>query len=111
MAILTDAFVWVIVSSIRTNRARCTLYKNILDIPDEGSVSRACSGRASLSIRQEVLQRMFEKVSRSLKYDSNFLIPIYIYLYIYGHHTDHFTPLALRMQGKNEAGEKACACT
>ena len=29
MTILTDAFVRVIVSSIQTNRARCTLYKKI----------------------------------------------------------------------------------
>ena len=39
MMILTDAFVRVIVSSIRTNRARCALYKKILDLLNEESVS------------------------------------------------------------------------
>ena len=33
-----DAFVIVIVSSIQTNRAKCALYKNILDLLDEESV-------------------------------------------------------------------------
>ena len=48
---------------------------------------------------------MFEKVSRSLKYDSNIFfdhrhIYIYIYIYIYmDTTTDHFTPLALRVRG------------
>ena len=46
MTILTAAFVRV--SSIRTNRARCALYKKILDLVDEESVSGACSDRASL---------------------------------------------------------------
>ena len=40
----------VIVSSIWTNRARCILYKKILDLLDEESVSEACSGRTSLKI-------------------------------------------------------------
>ena len=48
---------------------------------------------------------MFEKVSRSLKYDSNifFRPQTYIYiLYIYMDTTvDHFTPLALRVRGNN----------
>ena len=35
MTILTDVFVWVILSSIWTNRARCTLYKTILDLFNE----------------------------------------------------------------------------
>ena len=48
MTILTDAFVQVIVSSIRTNRARYTLYKKILDLLDEESVSGESSGRACL---------------------------------------------------------------
>ena len=61
----------------------------ILDVLNKESVSGVHSGRASLSI-QEVLLRMFEKVSQSLKYDSkNVLV----------HNTDHFTPLALRMRG------------
>ena len=47
---------------------------------------------------------MFEKVSRSLKYDSNFFfVHKHIYIYIYmDTTTDHFTPLALRVWGKNE---------
>ena len=40
MMILTDVFVRVSVSSIRTNRARCALYKKVLDLLDEESVSR-----------------------------------------------------------------------
>ena len=46
--ILTDLFVQVIVLSIRTNRARCVLYKKTLDLLDEESVSRESSGRVSL---------------------------------------------------------------
>ena len=47
---------------------------------------------------------MFEKVSRSLKYDSNYFFrpQTYIYIYIYMDTTvDHFTPLALRVRGNN----------
>ena len=47
---------------------------------------------------------MFEKVSRSLKYDSKlFFCPqTYIYIYIYEDtKTNHFTPLALRVRGKD----------
>ena len=47
-SVLTYAFVRVIVSSIRTNRARCALYKKLLDLVDEESFSGALSGRASL---------------------------------------------------------------
>ena len=35
-------------SSIRTSRARCALYKKILDLLDEVSVSGESSGRVSL---------------------------------------------------------------
>ena len=51
---------------------------------------------------------MFEKVSRSLKYDSNFFSSkTNIYIYIYGHTTtDHFTPLALRVRCKNKSDPK-----
>ena len=38
----------IIVSSIRTNRARCALYKKILDLLIIESVSGESSGRASL---------------------------------------------------------------
>ena len=48
MTILTYAFVWVIVSSIRTNRACCTLYKKTLDLLNKESVSGVCSGRVNL---------------------------------------------------------------
>ena len=48
MTLLTNAFVRVIVSSVRTNRARCALYKKILDLLDEESISGESSGRASL---------------------------------------------------------------
>ena len=47
---------------------------------------------------------MFEKVSRSLKYDSNIffvhkhIYTLYIYIYMVTT-TDHFTPLALRVRG------------
>ena len=46
---------------------------------------------------------MFEKVSRSLKYDSNFFFDHrHIYIYIYMDTTvDHFTPLALRVRGND----------
>ena len=60
MMILTDAFVRVVVSSIRTNRARCTLYKKILDLFDEESISGESSGRASLFILRVVIKQMFE---------------------------------------------------
>ena len=42
---------------------------------------------------------MFEKVSRSLKYDSNFFSSTYIYM---DTTTDHFTPLALRVRGNDD---------
>ena len=58
----------------------------ILDLLNEASVSGAHSGRASLSIRREVLLRMFERVSQSLKYDSNIFFihkhTVYIAIYI-----------------------------
>ena len=83
MTLFTYAFMRVIVSSIRTNRARCALYKKILDLLNEESISGMRSGRASLQIRREVLPRMFEKVSRSLKYDSNFFLSTKIYTYLH----------------------------
>ena len=50
VTILTYVFVQVVVSSIRTNRARCTLYKKILDLFDEKSVSGESRSRACRSI-------------------------------------------------------------
>ena len=38
MAILVYVFLRVVVSSIQTNKARCALYKKILDLLDEESV-------------------------------------------------------------------------
>ena len=63
----------------------------ILDLLNEESVSGARSGRASLKIRREVLLRMFEKVSRSLKYDSNIFF-VHKHIYIYGHHNRSLYP-------------------
>ena len=45
---LTGVFVRVIVSPIQTNRARCALYKKMLDLFYEESVSGESSGGASL---------------------------------------------------------------
>ena len=70
---------------LRTNRVRCALNMEILDLLNEESVSGARNRRASLQIQREVLLSTFEKVSRSLKYDSNFFFDhrhIYIYIYI-----------------------------
>ena len=91
---LCDVILW-------TDRVRCALNIEILDLLNEESVSGARSCRASLLIRREVQLSTFEKVSRSLKYDSNFFSTTDIYiLYIYTDTTvDHFTPLALRVRG------------
>ena len=43
---------------------------------------------------------MFEKVSRSLKYDSIFFSTTDIYIYM-DTTVDHFTPLALCVRGNN----------
>ena len=48
MTILIDSFVRVIVSSIRTNRSKYTLYKKILDLLEEENFSGESSGRGSL---------------------------------------------------------------
>ena len=65
---------------LRTNRVRCALNMEILDLLNEESFSGANSSRASLYIRREVLLHKFEKVSQSLKYDSNFFWSINIYI-------------------------------
>ena len=44
MKVFADAFVQVIVSSIRINRAKSALYKKILDLLDEESASGENSG-------------------------------------------------------------------
>ena len=69
---------------LRTNRVRCALNIEILDLLIEESVSGAHSGRASLYIRREVLLRMFEKVSRSLKYYSNIFFRPQTYIWTRG---------------------------
>ena len=50
-----------------TNRTRCALNKEILDLLTDESVSRVYSGRASL----RSLLRVFEKMSRPLKCHTN----------------------------------------
>ena len=60
---------------LRTNRVRCALNMEILDLLNEESVSVNLT-RSPMS--------MFEKVSRSLKYDSNFFfVHRHIYIYIW----------------------------
>ena len=72
----------------------------ILDLLNEESVSGARSSRASLSIQREVLLSTFEKVSRSLKYDSKFFFDHrHIYILYMDTTVDHFTLLALRVRG------------
>ena len=86
---------------LRSNRVRCTLNMKILDLLNEESFSGVSSSRASLYIRREVLLRKFEKVSQSLKYDSNFfLVHKHINTYM-DTNLDHFTSLALRVRGNN----------
>ena len=66
---------------LRSNRVRCALNMEILDLLNEESVSGARSSRALLST--------FEKVSRSLKYDSNIFFD---HRHIYGHHDRSLYP-------------------
>ena len=66
---------------LQTNRVRCTLNMEILDLLNEESVSGACSGRASLINSTRSPTAKFEKVR---KYDSNFFS--FTNIYIYGHH-------------------------
>ena len=63
---------------LQTNRARCALNTEILDLFNEESVSGVRSGRASLYICGEDLLRRFEKASLSLKYDSIFFYPQHV---------------------------------
>ena len=86
---------------LRTNRVRCALNMEILDLLNEESVSGAHSGRAK--IRREVLLRMFEKVSQSLKYDSNIVFcPQTHNIYICMDTSPvTLTPLALCLRGNN----------
>ena len=52
---LTNAFVRIILSSIPTNRAKCTFYKKFLDLLDEESISGWRIRIFSLPIRREFL--------------------------------------------------------
>ena len=61
MMIHTDVFEQVIVSSIWTNRAKCALYKKILDLLDEESVSGESSGRASLKFDEKFYCEFFKR--------------------------------------------------
>ena len=56
---------------------------------------------------------MFEKVSRSLKYESKFFFDHrHIYIYIYMDTTvDHFTPLVLRVRGTYTLTENIVSST
>ena len=79
---------------LRTNRVKCALNMEILDLLNKESFSGASSGRASLYIRREVLLRKFEKVSQSLKYDSIFFLSTNIYK---DTKPDHITLLELHV--------------
>ena len=73
-------------SSIQTNRARCTLYKKILIF----STRKSFLERAVVELVYKFDKKSYcecLKRCRSLKYDSNFFCPqTYIYTYnIYGH--------------------------
>ena len=60
-------------------RAWCTLYKEILDLLNDESISGVHNGRASLHNLMKSLPRVFEKVSRLLKCHLNFFVT-YIYI-------------------------------
>ena len=79
-----DTYRWNFAMSSSDKYSKVLIKYGILDLLNEESVSGARTGRASLKIRQEFLLRMFEKVSRSLKYDSNiFFVHKHIYIYIW----------------------------
>ena len=77
MTILTYAFVQVIVSSIRTNRVRCALYKKILDLLDKESFSGESSGRASSN---STGNRKCESIANDSKV---FLVHKHTYIYMW----------------------------
>ena len=56
---------------LQANRVRCTLNMEILDLLNEESVSGAHSVELVYKFDEKSYWRMFEKVSRSLNYDSN----------------------------------------
>ena len=68
----------------------------ILDLLNEESFSGAWYVRAN---KWEVLLRMFEKVSQSLKYDSMVHKHIYTCIYIMDTNTHDFTSRTLHMPG------------
>ena len=68
---------------LQTNRARCALNEEILDLLNEESISGMCSGKSTI----KSLPQVFEKVSQLLKCNLNFFFfggggHIYIYIYI-----------------------------
>ena len=88
MTILTAALVQVIVSSIRTNRARCALHMKILDLLEEESFLE----RAVVELVNKFDEKsMFEKVSRIAKVQFNFFWSTNIYTY--GHQPRSHNPL------------------
>ena len=91
-------------SPIWTNSAlvRIILRKSLIYSYKESVMEKA------VKLGKKSYHECFEKVSRSLKYDSNFFWSTNIYIYTYicmDTNTDHFTPLA---QG-NETGNKGVA--
>ena len=88
----------VIVSSIRTNRARCALHKKILDLLDEENVSGESSGRLVYKFdKKSYLECLKGESIAKERFKEYFGPQTYIYIYIYiDTNTDHFTSLALR---------------
>ena len=97
MTILTDSFVRVIVLSIR----RCALYKKILDLLNEESVSGGSSDRAINSKRSPTANFLKGESIAKIRFKIFFGPQTYIYIYyIYEDtNTDHFTLLTLRVRG------------
>ena len=99
MTLLTDAFVRVIVSSIR--RARCIIYKKILNLLNE----KVFLEHAVVELVYKLDEKSYREclVSRSLKYDSVHK-HIYVYIYIYlpmDTSPDHITPCSrMHMRSK-----------
>ena len=76
---------------LRTNRVRCALNMEILDLLNEESVSGARSSRATVyKFDEKSYCQRLKKVSRSLKYDSNYFFDhrhIYIFYTSYSYNS------------------------
>ena len=94
MPLYTYAFVWVIESSILTNRARCALYKKILDLLDEESISGASIYRTRSPTVNVLKCESIAKVRFKF-----FFVHKHIYLHM-DTSPDHMPPLALCVWGK-----------